>query len=301
MTDGADGYYLPVSWTKSKKMNTRREFIRSTALALAALPLVSSELTASVKPSRKTGLILYTVREAMNLDPEATLALVAATGYNWIEAADHRNGQFYGMKPREFGKLVKKNGLKVISSHSNLTPDNYERLIGEVAEAGMKYIVLPSLPSDWSGTIDGYQRAADFFNKAGARCKKAGICFGFHNHWAEFSEINGRVPYDVLLERSEPGLVTFEMDIAWITAGGKDPVAYFKNYPGRFELWHLKDLTPDKRDATLGEGIIDFRPILAEARTAGMKYWFIEQDNCRTHTPEESIRISRNYYLDQLA
>ena len=164
----------------------------------------------------------------------------------------------------------------------------------------MKYIMLPSLPGDWTGTIDGYQRAADFFNKAGVRCKKAGIRFGFHNHQIEFLEIGGRVPYDVLLELTDPRLVIFELDIAWITAAGKDPLAYFRNYPGRFEVWHMKDLTPEKQDATLGEGIIDFKPILAEARTAGMKYWFVEQDHCRTHTPMESIRISREYYLNRL-
>ena len=95
--------------------------------------------------------------------------------------------------------------------------------------------------------------------------------------------------------------MTFELDLAWITAAGKDPVAYFKKYPGRFEVWHLKDLTPEKHDATLGEGIIDFKPIFAAADTAGMKYWFLEQDNCRTHTPFESIRISRDYYLTKLA
>ncbi len=106
--------------------------------------------------------------------------------------------------------------------------------------------------------------------------------------------------YDVLLELTDPKLVIFELDIAWITAAGKDPLAYFRNYPGRFEVWHMKDLTPEKQDATLGEGIIDFKPILAEARTAGMKYWFVEQDHCRTHTPMESIRISREYYLKRL-
>lgn len=282
-------------------MSTRRDFLRKSALVMAAAPLINREMIASSKPSRKTGLALYTIRDAMGKDPSAALAEAAEIGYNWIEAADHRDGKFYGMKPKEFGKLVKKNGLAQISSHSGLRPENYEQMIDDAAEAGMKYIMLPSLPGDWSSSIDGYQRAADFFNKAGERSKKAGIAFGFHNHQVEFHEINGRVPYDILLENSDPKLVTFEVDLAWITAAGKDPVAYFKKYPGRFEVWHLKDLSPEKQDATLGEGIIDFLPIMAEARTAGMKYWFVEQDNCRTHTPMESIRISREYFLGKLA
>lgn len=282
-------------------MSNRRTFIRRSAIAVAAVPLLSNEILASSKPTGKTGLALYTIRDAMGKDPASALAAVADTGYNWVEAADHRDGKFYGMKPKEFGKLVTKNGLEPLSSHSGINPDNYERMIDDAAEAGMKYIMLPSLPGDLTSSIDGYQRAADFFNKAGEKCRKAGITFGFHNHQIEFMEINSQIPYDILLKNSDPKLVIFELDLAWITAAGKDPVDYFRKYPGRFEVWHIKDLTPEKQDATLGEGIIDFRPIIAEARTAGMKYWFVEQDHCRTHTPLESIRISRDYYLEKLA
>lgn len=281
-------------------MSTRRDFLKRSALVVAAMPLVNSEMIAASRPSKKTGLALYTIRDAMRENSVEALAAAGEIGYDWVEAADHSDGKFYGLKPKEFGKLVKKSGMVPLSSHSAVRQGNYEQMIDDAAEAGMEYIMLPSLPGEWSGTIDGYQRAADFFNKAGERCKKAGIRFGFHNHQVEFLEINGRVPYDVLLELTDPKLVTFELDLAWITAAGKDPVAYFRKYPGRFEVWHLKDLTPEKQDATLGEGIIDFKPILAESRTAGMKYWFLEQDNCRTHSPMESIKISRDYYLKKL-
>lgn len=270
------------------------------ALVAAAIPLLKTNMLGSARPKKKTGLALYTVRDAMGKDPSAALSEVASIGYDWVEAADHSDRKFYGMAPKEFGKLVKRAGMEPLSSHSQIRPENHEQMIEDAAEAGMKYIMLPSLPQDWSSSLDGYQRAADFFNKAGERCRKAGITFGFHNHQIEFQEINRRVPYDLLLENTDPKLVTFELDIAWITAAGKDPVAYFRKYPGRFGVWHLKDLTPEKLDATLGEGIIDFKPILAEARTAGMKYWFLEQDHCRTHTPMESIAISRSYYLNKL-
>lgn len=281
-------------------MSTRRDFLRRSALAVTAIPLINSDMIAAVKPIKKTGLALYTIRDAMGNNAAGALAAAGEIGYDWVEAADHRDGKFYGMTPREFGKLVKKSGMVALSSHSGVNAGNYEHMIDDAAEAGMKYIILPSLPGDWSSSIDGYQRAADFFNKAGERSRKAGIRFGFHNHQVEFAEINGRVPYDVLLELTDPKLVTFEIDLAWITAAGKDPIAYFRKYPGRFEVWHMKDLSTEKQDATLGEGIIDFKPILAEVRTAGMKYWFLEQDHCRTHTPMESIRISRDYYLNKL-
>jgi len=281
-------------------MTTRRNFVRQSAIVMAALPLFNNELMASSGPSKKTGLALYTIRDAMGTNPAASLAEAAAIGYNWVEAAGYGDRKFYGLKPKEYGKLVKKSGMVPLSTHSAIRPENEDQMIEDSAEAGIKYLFLPSLPEDWSNSTDSYQRTADYFNKVGEKCKKAGLMFGFHNHQIEFKEINGRVPYEILVENTDPGLVTYELDLAWITAAGKDPVAYFQKYPGRFQVWHLKDLSPELEDATLGEGIIDFKPILAQAKTAGMKYWFLEQDNCRSHTPMESIAISRNYYLNTL-
>lgn len=281
-------------------MTSRRDFVKKTILVAAAIPVLQSDLFASRTPSRKTGLALYTIRDLMKTDPAAALAETAAAGYNWVEAADHANGLFYNLKPKEFGRLVKKAGLDLISTHSQIRPENDDAMIDEAAEAGVKYFILPSLPHDWSSSIDDYKKTAGYFNRFGEKCKKAGLTFGFHNHQIEFRELNGEVPYKVLLDNTDKKLVVFEVDLAWITAAGVDPVEYFEKYPGRFEVWHLKDLSPEKEDATLGEGIIDFKPILEKYKLAGMKYWFLEQDFCRTHTPSESIVISRNYYIDKL-
>jgi sugar phosphate isomerase/epimerase len=303
LTAGISSFQTTVSVTINLKvtiMTTRRDFVKKSALIVAAVPFMKSDILAGSGPSGKTGLILYTIRDAMKQSPAKALAEAAAIGFDWVEAADHNNMMFYGLKPKEFEKMVKQSGMVVLSSHSAIRPENDNQMIEDVAEAGMKYIVLPSLPQEWSSNLDGYQRAADFLNKTGLKCRKAGLKMAFHNHQTEFKEINGNVPYEILLENTDPALVVFEMDLAWITAAGKDPIAYFTKYPGRFELWHIKDLTPEKQDATLGEGIIDFKPILAQAKTAGMKYWFLEQDNCRTHTPMESIAISRTYYLEKL-
>jgi sugar phosphate isomerase/epimerase len=281
-------------------MTTRRNFVKRGVLLAAAAPFMHNVLMANARPSGKTGLALYTIRDAMVKDPAAALAEAAAAGYNWVEAASYSSRKFYDMKPEQFGKLVKKAGLDLISTHNSIGPDNDDIMVEDAVEAGLKYLILPSLPYQWSGTLDGYKKAADYFNIAGEKCKKAGLRFGFHNHQIEFKEIEGRVPFDILVENTDPGLVLFEMDLAWITAAGKNPLDYFKKYPGRFELWHLKDLNPQMEDATLGEGIIDFVPIIAKARESGMKYWFVEQDNCRTHSPMESIVISRNYFLEKL-
>ena len=281
-------------------MTSRRIFIKRSALVIAAVPVVKSDLFAVAGPSKKTGLALYTVRDEMAKDPAATLAAVAAKGFNWVEAANHSNRAFYGLKPKEYGKLVKKNGMDPLSTHSAVRPENEDQMIEDAAEAGMKYLILPSLPEEWSNSLAAYQKTAEYFNKVGEKCRKAGMTFAFHNHQVEFTEMEGKVPFDILAENTDPRLVTFELDLAWITAAGKDPVAYFRKYPGRFEVWHFKDLSPEKQDATLGEGIIDFKPIMEKAKLAGMRYWFIEQDNCRTHTPMESIEISRNYYLNYI-
>ncbi|MBM3421163.1 MAG: sugar phosphate isomerase/epimerase [Bacteroidetes bacterium] len=279
-------------------METRRSFIRKSGMALTAAALVSTTAFRNTDP--KTGLALYTIRQDMSRDAAGTLAAVATMGYNWVEAASYSEGKFYGMAPADFRRSVEGNGLKLISTHNGINRDNADKMTDDAAAAGLKYLILPSLPGAWSRTLDGFREAADFMNYAGELCKSKGIKFGFHNHSVEFKEIDGIVPFDILADNSDPDLVIFELDICWIVAAGKDPVVYFRKYPKRFELWHVKDMDEEKRDATMGEGIIDFKPVFREIKLSGMKYHFIEQDNCRTHTPLESARISREYLLANL-
>jgi len=276
----------------------RRNFIKTTiAGATAAIVMPSLACLSDIK---KTGLILYTVRDDMVKDPEATLDRIAETGYNWLEAASYADGKFYGFKPADFRKMIESRGMKLISSHNNLNRENLDEVTGAAAEAGLQYLVIPSLPHDWMNSADALKKTADFMNIAGDKCREYGMKLGFHNHSVEFEMVEGQLPYDVFLNNTEPGLVIFQLDLAWITKSGNDPVDYFKKFPGRFELWHVKDLSQDREDATLGEGTIDFVPIFEKASTAGMKYFFVEQDTCRTHTPLESIEISRNYLLENI-
>lgn len=276
----------------------RRKFIKATVAGATAAMILPS-FACTVK-EEKTGLILYTVRNEMAKDPEGTLDKITEIGYNWLEAAGYADGKFHGHKPAEFRKMIESRGMKLISSHNGLNPGNLDEVIGSAVEAGLQYIVIPSLPFNMLGTSDGLKQAADFMNTAGEKCRENGIKLGFHNHWAEFEPVEGQIPYEVFLSNTDPDLVTFEMDLAWITRSGSDPVDYFRRFPGRFELLHVKDLSESKEDATLGEGTIDFRPIFEEVATAGMKYFFVEQDNCKTHTPLESIEISRNYLLQNI-
>jgi sugar phosphate isomerase/epimerase len=277
-------------------MISRKSFIKKTGTALAAacvLPL-SGFFPAEIR----TGLALYTLRDAMFKDPDGTLANVARIGYNWVEAAGYADGRFCNLKPFDFRNLVEKHGLKLVSSHSMVNQANIDMVVADTAEAGISYLVMPSLPSLWRKSLEGYKEAARFFNIAGEKCRNAGLRFAFHNHTSEFKKFRGQIPYDLLLSATDPSLVTFEPDICWMTAANQRAADYFNKYPGRFELFHLKDMTVRKKDATLGEGIIDFKPILALSEKAGMKYFFVEQDNCITHNPLESIKISRDYLLN---
>jgi sugar phosphate isomerase/epimerase len=274
---------------------TRRDFIKNTSAVVAASYLLPyPELNSD---DISTGLALYTLRDEIEKDIDGTLEAVARTGYNWVEAAGYSDGLFYNLKPSDFRRRVEKNGLRLISSHCGANAENIDRVIADSSEAGISYLVLPSLTPEWRKSADGFRNAAGFFNLAGEKCRKAGMKFCFHNHTTEFKKMGGVIPFDILLNRTDPTLVTFELDLCWIIAANQNPVVYFINNPGRFELLHLKDMTKGKKDATLGEGVIDFKPIFALTGTAGMKYFFVEQDNFRTHSPFESIKISRDYLL----
>lgn len=279
-------------------MVSRRDFLKKAGIAAAATAfLPSMDLKAA---DIKTGLILYTVRNEMMKDPDGTLKAVAEMGYNWVEAANYSNGLFYNQKPADFLKKVESFGMKFLSTHSGVNATNIDKAVSDAAEAGLKYLVLPSLPGAWGKSLDGYKEASDFFNLAGEKCKKAGMKFGFHNHWTEFKKIDDQIPYDLLVTRTDPKLVIFELDLCWITAGDQSAVEYINKYPGRYELFHMKDMSADKKDATMGEGTIDFKPIFALTKKAGMKYFFVEQDNCKTHTPLESAKISRLFLINKI-
>ena len=240
------------------------------------------------------GLILYTVRGEMDKDPVNTLHQVADIGYEVVEAADYSNGKFYGMPPAEFKRTVESFGMKLISSHNGVNDANLQKTADDCAEAGLKYVFKPSMNAD---SLDAYKKAAHDFNRYGEVFKQNGIRFGFHNHAVEFLPIDGVIPYDILLKETEPDLVCMQLDLYWIKKAGFDAWDYFKKAPGRFEVWHLKDMKPDgeQYETEIGNGIIDFDKIFKLQEQSGMKYYFVEQDHCRDYPPFESIEISLDY------
>lgn len=293
-------------------MTSRRNFLASAAL-LSAGVLVSPSLLAAPK-KRYIGLQLYTVRDAMAKDPAGTLAQLAKIGYNSVEGATYTGSQkFYGMSAKEFAALLKRNGMIMPSSHYRLGEEqmnggavkgtmlhDWDRAVDDAAAAGVKYMVCAYLAESERGTLDHYKYVADQLNKAGERCQKAGLQLCYHNHDFEFQAQDGQLPYDLLLA-TDKKLVKMELDLYWVSKAGKDPLDLFKQHPGRFPLWHVKDMdkTPKQFFTEVGNGSIDFKKIFAQARLAGLQYFFVEQD-MTPGSPFESVTKSMAYIKKNL-
>jgi sugar phosphate isomerase/epimerase len=270
-------------------MISRRSFIRNTALTVLPAAFLPGSLSA-MPGKTKTGLQLYTIRDAMKTDPLATLEEVSLIGYTWLEAAGYSNGLFYGMTPERFRKMAEGLGLQIVSSHATFSDDQMRQAIDAHTALGVQYLVYPVFPIDQDGMIPDFRRAAERLNRIGEACKNSGIRFGYHNHDFEFVDFENARGYDTLLRSTEPDNVTFQADIYWMIYAGIDPVEYFTNHPGRFELWHVKDMkgTPDRGFAEVGEGIIPYEDLFLLRKKAGMKFFFVEQDSCDID-PLESI------------
>jgi sugar phosphate isomerase/epimerase len=244
------------------------------------------------------------VREYLKKDLTGSLAKLAKLGYNEIEVFDY-DGTFWGKSPAEFSKICKGLGLNIVSSHymtgrhdpkeKGSLINGWDKAVEDAASIGIKYMVCAWLYKEERLTLDLYRELADMLNKAGESCRKAGIQLGYHSHNFEFPPIDGIVPYDLLLQRTDKELLKMEADLFWITKAGVDPVEYFNKYPGRFPLWHVKDMERGSEQfAELGRGVIDLDRIFAAREVAGLKHWFVEQDQTSLE-PFASLEISRDH------
>lgn len=276
-------------------MLTRRTFIKTSTLA-GVSAIVAPYVLKGAAMKKDIGLQLYTVRDHIGKDLSGTLKAVAKIGYTWLEAAGYSDGKFYGLPPKDFRTMIEDLGMTLVSSHTGFDPEQSSRVIDAHLELGVPYVVLPwmSMP-DNSGRAD-YAQKADLFNELGDLCKSSGLKFGYHNHDFEFVKIEETTGFDILLEMTDPELVCFECDIYWMTYANVDPMEYFMKYPGRFGLWHVKDMenSPERAFAEVGEGTIPYGQYFDEAGdVTGMKYFFVEQDTCKKD-PLESVAISFN-------
>ena len=292
-----------------KTKPTRRDFLRiSGAGTLGALAFSQYSFKAADPKSFGIGLQLYTIRDAMGKDLKGSLKKVADMGFKYLELAKYANGKFYGMEPKEFRKLVSDMGMVILSSHTEveakgITLDNAKKMTEDHAKLGVKYCVQPWVVEEARKTVASFQKMAADWNKVGEIMKSSGIQFGYHNHNFEFAKVEGKVPYfDIFLAELDKDLVTMELDLFWATKAGQNPVEMFKKYPGRFQLFHMKDMFTKQEPfytttgvtdfAPVGAGLINFREILASKDIAGMKYMFVEQDQSREGKPFDDIKTS---------
>ncbi len=315
---------------------SRKEFLRLTGAAAVALPLAGlscckskSEKTASVageKASPETqekygshlGIQLYTVRDAFAADPEGTLKELAGIGYKELEFAS----------PDILSKyvpLVNDLGMKVTSTHflpgfvtgnweaagafGVKKPENYsmENIIEDCVENEVPNLVIAILWPDERKTLDDFKSVAEKANKAGQKCRDAGLQLYYHNHSFEFKPTDGTTPFEAMMSVFDPELVKNELDVFWATVGSQDPVKLMTQYPDRIKMLHLKDLkagipgnyttfdTPKEAFRSVGSGVIDFKKILETAHKTGVRHCFVEQDASTDKEIFQSVADSYNY------
>jgi sugar phosphate isomerase/epimerase len=256
-----------------------------TIVSMIAITGILSVLLLSLTPATKKkniGLQLYSIRDSIMKNVPAAIEKVAKMGYTFVEPAGYSDGKFYGMDPVSFKNLCAKNGIYVLSSHtSQMLPNDsnrdrimawWDKCIDAHVAVGAKYIVQPTMGGDAYKSLETLKKYCEYFNAIGEKCNAKGIRFGYHNHNMEFStKLEDQTIYDFMLVNTDPAKVMFEMDLYWVVEGGANPVDYFNKYPGRFELWHIKD-----KEEIGASGMMDFPSIWAARKKSGMKYGIVE-------------------------
>lgn len=292
-----------------KREVNRRTFLFELAaigLGAAALPAcakagASAAAGGAPASARQIGLQLYTVRDLLGKDFEGTLRRVADIGYTKVEFAG-----YYNRTPEQVRAILDRIALASPSAHipAEAMRQDAAAQIAAAKVIGQEYITIPSYPFARDGGVDAWKRGAAEFNKWGAQCRDAGLRLAYHNHAAEFAPLDGGpTGYDVLMREADPALVDFELDLYWASYADRDPIALFAQYPGRFTMWHVKDLQRSqgtKTMAPVGRGTLDFKTIFAHARESGMRHFFVEHDNAAS-TGGSLASIQASYsYLRQL-
>ncbi|WP_228526551.1 MULTISPECIES: sugar phosphate isomerase/epimerase [unclassified Flavobacterium] len=259
---------------------------------------------------KEIGLQLYTLRDELSKDVKSTLEKVALAGFTTVETYGFSiKDQFWGLSPIELKEILDANGLKAVSGHYNLGSFLYDGNTIEIPAAieaakilKSEYLTIPWIDEPFRRNIDDYKKIAQRLNEVAKMCQKAGLKLAYHNHDFEFQKHNGITGYEILLKETDKDLVSFELDLYWVVRSGNDPLQLFAVNPGRFTMWHVKDM--DKIDKALnievGSGLIDFKPIFKASKQSGMKHFFVEQENNYNGNFFESIKTSCSFISNNL-
>jgi sugar phosphate isomerase/epimerase len=283
-------------------MNSRRNFIKLAGIAAAGAAIAPSFAFAA--PAKIVGIQLYSLRVELPKDVRGTIANVAKAGYKEVETFGYSvKDKFWGLDPKSFKALLTENGLTAPSGHYGMdkfmtdgNPEELKTYIEAANEIGSSYIVVPYLGDNLRKNEDDWKKMAAKLNEAAVICKASGLKLGYHNHNFEFVKYGETTGYEIMLKETDPALVQFEMDLYWVVRSGNDPLKLFTEFPGRFPMWHVKDM--DKIDNTIntevGSGTIDFKGIYKNAKLAGLKHLIMEQENF-SMDPYKSIKQSADY------
>lgn len=287
---------------------SRRSFLKNSAVLLAGTALLSKTAFATSKPNEILGFQLYSVRDDMKKDPIGTLTQLAKMGYKNVEHANYINRKFYGFSAVEFKKILDDLGLKMPSGHTVMGKnhwdaekkefsDSWKYTIEDAGYMGQKYVISPSMEESMRTTYDDMLRYMDVFNKCGELCQKSGMKFGYHNHSFEFGEkLNNIRVFDIMMKNMDPKLVIMQLDIGNMYIAGAKALDVLGEYPGRFEMLHVKDEiavnTAEKYESSiLGKGVISTKEVIDLGRKiGGTSVFIIEQESYQNATPLESVK-----------
>jgi sugar phosphate isomerase/epimerase len=289
-------------------MPTRRKFLQQASLATTAL-LINKRGWFSNNDNKTIGLQLYTLRNEVSKDLKSTIARIAQVGYKNVETFGYSNGKFFGLSTTDFAAIFAQNNLSTPSGHYNLPDylskgdmDDLKRTVEDSKAMKHDFFVVPYLPDNLRTSLDDYKRLADRLNKASEVVKNAGMRLAYHNHNFEFKDWgDGKTGFDILLTQTDHQMVNFEMDMFWVSKAGVDPIKLIQANPGRFKMWHIKDMdsTPDKSFTEVGTGVINYKEIFKYSKLSGMEHFFVEQDQIKID-PYVSIAKSLEYIKNNL-
>ena len=290
-------------------MIKRRDFLINGGLVLGALAIAPS-FAFSAK-NKNIGLQLYSLRESFPKDVKGVLKQVAKAGFKEVETYGFsvKDG-FFGTSAKDFKSILDDNGLKATSNHFDFngylesgSTESVKAYIETANILGSEYITVPWILPNLRGTnADDYKKLAFKVNQAATLCKASRLKLAYHNHDFEFEKFGSTNGYEILLNNTDKELVDFEMDLYWVVRSGNDPLQLFNKYPGRFTMWHVKDMdkTDPKLNTEIGKGVIDFKAIFAEAKLSGMKHFYIEHETNYYPNPMESVKTSCAYVKKHL-
>jgi sugar phosphate isomerase/epimerase len=291
-------------------MTDRRKFLKQTGLISAGMFLVKPDMLFAAPSKLKVGLQLYSLRDYIGKDVKGVIAKVAKAGYTEVETYGYDTAKktFWGLSPKDFKSLLSDNGLMSPSGHygvdeflSSGKEDDLKACIEAANGLGQQSLVVPYLDAKYRKTVADLHSLAANINKIGTVCKQGGLKTGYHNHNFEFEPVDGVMLYDVLLKETDKSLIGFEMDLYWVVRAGHDPVKLIQEHPGRFTMWHIKDMNKAKRELNteIGSGSINFKKIFEYQQLSGVKHIYMEQENFSMDA-YASITQSAAYIKDTL-